>query len=51
MMPEGKKIGKVVLDSEYYTNESMEYLNERGVKWATAALPTIGRIKKRRLLA
>mgnify|MGYP001574940917 CR=1 FL=1 len=36
-MPEGKKIDKVLLDSEYYTNEVMEYLSEKGVKWAIAA--------------
>lgn len=35
-MPEGKEIGKVLLDSEYYTNEVMEYLNEKGVKWVIA---------------
>lgn len=36
MMPEGKKIGKVLLDSEYYTNEVMEYLNNKGVQWYIA---------------
>lgn len=36
IMPEGKIIGKVLLDSEYYSNEVMEYLNEKGVKWAIA---------------
>jgi len=36
MMPEGKKITKVLLDSEYYTNEVMEYLSEKGVLWAIA---------------
>lgn len=35
-MPEGKKIDKVLLDSEYYTNEVIEYLNEKGVKWVIA---------------
>lgn len=35
-MPEGKIIDKVLLDSEYYTNGVMEYLNEQGVKWAIA---------------
>ncbi|MBI4947663.1 MAG: IS1380 family transposase [Bacteroidetes bacterium] len=37
MMPEGKRIEKVLLDSEYYTNEVMEYLTEKGVIWAIAA--------------
>jgi hypothetical protein len=37
MMPEDKKITKVLLDSEYYTNEVMEYLTEKGVLWAIAA--------------
>jgi len=36
MMPEGKEITKVLLDSEYYTNEVMEYLSEKGVLWAIA---------------
>lgn len=35
-MPEGKKIGRVLLDSEYYTNEVMDYLREKGVEWAVA---------------
>ena len=35
-MPEGKEIGLVLLDSEYYTNEVMEYLTEKGVRWAIA---------------
>lgn len=35
-MPEGKEIGLVLLDSEYYTNEVIDYLNEKGVKWAIA---------------
>ncbi len=45
MMPEGKKIGKVLLDSEYYTNEVMEYLSEKGVKWAVAVDKDIAVIK------
>lgn len=36
MMPEDKEITKVLLDSEYYTNEVMEYLSEKGVLWAIA---------------
>lgn len=39
-MPEGKEIEKVLLDSEYYTNEVMEYLHEKrvekGVEWIIA---------------
>lgn len=35
-IPYGKEIGLVLLDSEYYTNEVMDYLNEKGVKWAIA---------------
>lgn len=35
-MPEGKEISLVLLDSEYYTNEVMDYLNEKGVRWAIA---------------
>jgi len=35
-MPEGKRISEVLLDSEYYTNEVMEYLNEQKVRWAIA---------------
>lgn len=45
MMPEGKKIGKVLLDSEYYTNEVMEYLNKRGVKWAISVVKDSAVIK------
>jgi hypothetical protein len=36
-MPEGKEIVKVLLDSEYYTNEVIEYLTDKGVSWAIAA--------------
>lgn len=32
-MPEGKKIDLVLLDSEYYTNEVMEYISEQRAKW------------------
>ena len=35
-MPEDKKIKEVLLDAEYYTNEVMEYLNLKGVKYAIA---------------
>lgn len=35
-MPEGKKIGLVLLDSEYYTNDVMRFLNGKKVKWAIA---------------
>ena len=36
-MPEGKEIVRVLLDSEYYTNEVIEYLTDKGVSWAIAA--------------
>ena len=35
-MPEGKKIEEVLLDAEYYTNEVIEYLETKGVRWAIA---------------
>lgn len=35
-MPSGKKIGDVLLDSEYYTNDVMDYLNTTGVSWFIA---------------
>ena len=35
-MPLGKTIGRVLLDSEYYSNEVMEYLNTTGAKWVIA---------------
>lgn len=33
----GKKIEEVLLDSEYYTNEVIDYLNAKKVRWAIAA--------------
>ena len=36
-MPAGKRIKRVLLDSEYYTNEVMEFLSGQGVKWAICA--------------
>jgi hypothetical protein len=36
-MPYGKKIEEVLLDSEYYTAEVIDYLTEKGLKWAIAA--------------
>ncbi|MBW2040349.1 MAG: IS1380 family transposase [Deltaproteobacteria bacterium] len=33
-MPQGKKIEKVLLDAEYYSNEVIEYLEDKGVRWA-----------------
>jgi len=37
-LPEGKEIREVLLDSEYYSNEVMEYLTQReGVQWVIAA--------------
>lgn len=36
-MPSGKRIGKVLLDSEYYSNDVMEYLNKTEAKWVIAA--------------
>lgn len=36
-MPKGKRIKLVLLDSEYYNNEVIEFLNEQKVYWAIAA--------------
>lgn len=36
-MPEGKKIEEVLLDAEYYTNEVIEYLEQKGVRWVVGA--------------
>ncbi len=36
-MPRGKEIVETLLDSEYYTNEVIEYLDKRGVRWAIGA--------------
>jgi len=36
-MPKGKKITRVLLDAEYYSNEVMEYLDARPVEWAVGA--------------
>jgi hypothetical protein len=36
VMPLGKTIGRVLLDSEYYSNDVMEYLNTTGAKWIIA---------------
>ncbi len=36
-MTKNKKIKEVLLDAEYYCNEVMDYLNERGVSWAIGA--------------
>lgn len=37
-MPDGREIREVLLDSEYYTNEVMEYLTQREeVQWVIAA--------------
>jgi hypothetical protein len=33
-MPRGKKIEEVLLDAEYYTNEVIDYLETKGVRWA-----------------
>lgn len=35
-MPEGKKLEEVLLDAEYYSNEVMNYLTDKEVKWAIA---------------
>ena len=35
-MPSDKKIGDVLLDSEYYTNDVMDYLNTTGTRWFIA---------------
>ena len=35
-MPEGKKIEEVLLDAEYYTNEVIDHLEGKGVRWAIA---------------
>jgi hypothetical protein len=36
VMPVGKTIGKVLLDSEYYSNEVMDYLHTTQAKWIIA---------------
>lgn len=36
-MPDDKSITEVLLDSEYYTDEVMGYLDEKKVRWAIAA--------------
>lgn len=36
-MPQGKKITEVLLDSEYYSDEVMEYLDESGAEWIIGA--------------
>lgn len=36
-LPTGKRIGTVLLDAEYYTDDVMRYLNAQGVRWAIAA--------------
>ena len=36
VMPSGKIIRRVLLDSEYYSNEVMEYLHTTGAKWIIA---------------
>jgi hypothetical protein len=33
-MPKGKRIEEVLLDAEYYTNEVIDYLEAKGVRWA-----------------
>jgi hypothetical protein len=33
-MPKGKRIEEVLLDAEYYSNEVIEYLETKGVRWA-----------------
>jgi hypothetical protein len=33
-MPEGKAITEVFLDAEYYSNDVIDYLEDRGVRWA-----------------
>jgi hypothetical protein len=33
-MPNGKRIEEVLLDAEYYSNEVIDYLEERKVRWA-----------------
>lgn len=35
-MPSGKKIRDVLLDSEYYTNDVIDYLNTTGARWFIA---------------
>jgi hypothetical protein len=35
-MVEGKKIEEVILDAEYYTNEVIDYLEDKQVRWAIA---------------
>ena len=52
MMPEGKRIKTVLLDSEFYTNEIINFLTERNVSFAISAdktrslLDTIKSIKE-----
>ena len=36
VMPLGKTIGRVLLDSEYYSNDVMEYLHTTGARWIIA---------------
>jgi hypothetical protein len=36
VLPSGKTIGKVLLDSEYYSNEVMDYLHTTQAKWIIA---------------
>jgi hypothetical protein len=36
-MAEGKKIEEVLLDAEYYSNEVIDYLEDREVRWAICA--------------
>jgi len=33
-MPSGKRIEEVLLDAEYYTNDVIDYLETKGVRWA-----------------
>jgi hypothetical protein len=33
-MPKGKRIARVLLDAEYYSNDVMEYLDARPLQWA-----------------
>jgi len=35
-MPEGKKIEEVLLDAEYYSNEVIDHLEGKAVRWAMA---------------
>jgi hypothetical protein len=36
-MPKGKKIKEIILDSEYYSSEVIEYLEQQGLAWSIAA--------------